>query len=198
MDVAIRSANMLVAWDLFRAAGARFDAIFEHALRASILDHGRHIISNLEWWTHARGNHYLADLTGLLFITSYLGAGPEPDTWLRFAAREVIAEVRRQFLEDGSNFEGSTSYHRLSAELATYAVALLLALPDARIEMLSAGPFQVADLPSLPGGRLTSLPVWVGPDGRRFVVPVDVLERLADAQAFGLDITKPNGGAAGR
>jgi hypothetical protein len=38
-------------------------------------------------------------------------------------------EVGAQFHPDGANFEASTSYHRLSAEMVTYAAALALSLP---------------------------------------------------------------------
>ncbi|HEX3050891.1 MAG TPA: heparinase II/III family protein, partial [Aggregatilineaceae bacterium] len=43
--------------------------------------------------------------------------------------RELDREVALQFHEDGSNFEASTCYHRLSAELIVYTAALALNLP---------------------------------------------------------------------
>jgi hypothetical protein len=125
MDVAIRAANILLAWDLFRAAGAIFDPPFEDELAAMALAHGRFVMEHLEWSPRHRGNHYLADIAGLACIAATLPPGAESDRWRVFAAQELEAEILRQFLPDGGNFEGSTAYHRLSTELALFGVAAL-------------------------------------------------------------------------
>lgn len=135
MDVGIRAANMLLAWDMFRAAGARFDADFEAELAAAALAHGRHIRANLEWNELHRGNHYLADICGLAFCATYLAEDAEG--WLEFCRAELESEIPRQFLPDGSNFEASTAYHRLSGEMALYTAALLGGLSEAAMARLS-------------------------------------------------------------
>jgi hypothetical protein len=132
MDVAIRAANLLVAHDLFRAADLKFDEPFEAVFWRSILEHGRHIAANLERVGEVRNNHYLANIAGLLFVAAYLPAGRESDSWLAFAARELFAEADYQFHADGTNFESSTAYHRLGAEMLLYGAALLLALGPVR------------------------------------------------------------------
>jgi len=132
MDVAIRAANLLVAHDLFRAAGHWFDIEFENIFWRSMHEHGRHIVANLERFGDVRNNHYLANIAGLLFIAAYLPSSQESNSWLAFAARELFAEADYQFHADGSNFESSTSYHRLSAEILLYGTSLLLALPRDR------------------------------------------------------------------
>lgn len=134
MEVAIRIANWLVAWDLFTGFGARFDAPFEDELARSVLAHGRHIATNLEWSERIRGNHYLANIVGLLFAAAYLPSDAETDAWTAFAVQELIKEVEFQFSPDGANFEASTSYHRLSAEMVAYGTAMALAVPPERIE----------------------------------------------------------------
>ena len=126
MDVAIRAANWIAAFELLRAANFAFDAPFLDIFKASLLDHGRHIAANLERYPEGRGNHYLADLAGLAFIAAWLPRGPETDAWLAFAAREVSAEVLHQFNPDGSNFESSVCYHRLAADMAAFALAVLV------------------------------------------------------------------------
>lgn len=120
MDVGIRVANWLVAYDLFKGFGASFDENFERTLASSVYDHGRHIIRNLEYMPHLRSNHYLSDITGLLFVALHLPSCDETNAWLAFALQELISEMEHEFHEDGSNFEGSTSYHRLSTELMLY------------------------------------------------------------------------------
>jgi hypothetical protein len=129
MDVAIRIVNWVVAYDLFRAIGVTFDQAFDAVFRRSVLEHGRHIVANLET-AGPRGNHYLADIVGLLFVATYLPSADESHAWLELASREFSLELDRQFLPDGGSFEASTSYHRLSGELATYGCALLVGCGD--------------------------------------------------------------------
>jgi hypothetical protein len=130
MDVAIRVANWLVAYDLFRAFGAKFDEPFESALIWSVYEHAVHIAGNLEWSETTRDNHYLSDIAGLLFAAAYLARTEQTDSWLDFSAQELMKEIPLQFYPDGANVEGSTSYHRLSGEIAAYATALILGLPE--------------------------------------------------------------------
>ncbi len=136
MDVAIRIANWLVAYDLFRAFGAKFNPEFDAVFINSIRDHGRHIVANLEWDERIRANHYLADLAGLLFVSAFLSQDRQTACWLEFAVREYLNEVSLQFTEDGANFEASTAYHRLSAEMVAYSTALIQALPAEKVESL--------------------------------------------------------------
>ncbi|MDH5751421.1 MAG: heparinase II/III family protein [Deltaproteobacteria bacterium] len=192
MDVAIRAVNLLVAFDLFRAGGAWFDHGFEESLLRGIMDHGRHIAANLEWSPDLRGNHYLSDITGLLFAAAYLPRTAATDTWLAFALQELPAEVQSQFWPDGSNFEASTSYHRLSAELAAWATALTLALPPEKLQALDdydherwnvrpalrppPRPLQEAS----PGAVLSPFSPWY-------------LDRLRRMGEFTMLITRPDG-----
>jgi hypothetical protein len=126
MDVGIRIANWLIAYDLFSAFGAVFPPEFQSIFIRSVYEHGHHIYNHLEWDPHLRSNHYLANIAGLLFVGAYLPSDPEIDSWLQFSAKELQSEVMLQFNADGSNFEASTSYHRLSTEMVVYATALAL------------------------------------------------------------------------
>lgn len=145
MDVAIRAANLVAAHDLLRAHGHVFDPAFEDIFWPAMRAHGRHIVANFERHGEIRNNHYLANIVGLLFIGAYLPNDDETKSWLDFATREFLAETQYQFLEDGSNFEASTSYHRLGAEMVLYGAALLLAISSevppwlgARLEKMAA------------------------------------------------------------
>ena len=132
MDVGIRVANWLEAYDLFKAFGASFDDAFERILASSVYDHGRHIIRNLEYSPDLRSNHYLSDIVGLLFTALHLPSTDETDMWLAFALQEMGSEIAHQFHEDGSNFEGSTSYHRLSTELMLYGALFAVQMDRSR------------------------------------------------------------------
>jgi len=192
MDVAIRISNWLVTYDLFRACGVVFDDSFEKMFFHGTYQHGLHIINNLEWDERLRGNHYLSNIVGLLFVASYLPCTPETDAWLTFAIQELVNEVGCQFNKDGSNFEASSSYHRLSAEMVIYATALTLALPNEKKMalkkyegyLLKSGPkLRPGPLtlhPLLGGERLTPFPLWY----------IEKLEKMAE---FTMHLTKPNG-----
>jgi hypothetical protein len=190
MDVAIRVVNWLVAYDLFRASGFTFDSSFDAVLGQSVREHGQHIVENLEWHETLRGNHYLADVVGLLFVAAYLPCDPRTDAWLALAVQETFVETKRQLLEDGGYFEASTSYHRLGSELIAFAAALLLGLGSDKIAALrDYGHRLVPGRPALrsapvafvdvSGNSISTLPAWFA--GR--------LERAAE---FSVVLTKPN------
>jgi Heparinase II/III-like protein/Heparinase II/III N-terminus len=179
MDVAIRAANWVVAYDLFRAGGASFDPDFDALIARSILEHARHVSTNLEWTPGLRGNHYLADICGLLFAAAYLPSDEDTDAWLALALQELVREAHEQFHPDGGNVEASTSYHRLAGEMVVYSFALALGLPQERL----AGLRRVRRR-SFPNGVLLE-----GPP----VLPDSLGQRIARMADFTRDITLPNG-----
>ncbi|MBN2227225.1 MAG: alginate lyase family protein [candidate division Zixibacteria bacterium] len=131
MDVAIRAVNILLAYDVGRQlddSGRYFDYALNKIIADSLYEHGRHIVHNLEWSEQLANNHYLADLTGLLSIARYLPRTTETDCWRAFVVQELIREMERQFYPDGGNFESSSSYHRLSTEMMTFATALVIGM----------------------------------------------------------------------
>ncbi|PIK14685.1 heparinase II/III family protein [Halobacteriovorax sp. JY17] len=125
MDVAIRAANWVYAYDIFRLYGWEPSQEVKNILANSLYDHGVFIYSNLEIGTDKfRGNHYLADICGLAFIAAFLPKSPTTNYWLNFSFKALKEEMDYQFFDDGSNFEGSTAYHRLSAEMMLYTSLL--------------------------------------------------------------------------
>lgn len=194
MDVGIRIANWVIARDLFRAAGAVFDPEFEALFARSVYEHGEHIIGNLEWSRGLRSNHYYANIAGLAVVAAALPSGPESDAWLAFTVRELIAETEIQFQPDGSNFEASTCYHRLSAEMAAYATAMVLNVPEARLSsILSAPPKYARYLPRFFQNRTLTPHRYPGWSDLPF--PPWYFERLERAAEFTMAITRPDGHA---
>ena len=186
MEVAIRAANGVAAVEIARAAGFVFDPPFLDVFKASIRDHGRHILANLERYPEGRANHYLADIAGLTFVAAWLPRGPETDAWRAFAAREIAVEVPRQFNPDGSNFESSVCYHRLASEMAAFALAVLagsgVSIPDrdavAR-RLARAGEF-LRDL-TKPTGRMAQ--IGDNDSGRFFKFHAGSAEESLDGRA---------------
>lgn len=130
MDVAIRVANWVLAYDLFRMHEAVFDTEFKDVLTASVFDHVEYIVDHLEWFEHGRGNHYLANISGLIFAATVLPRSEKTEKWLAFGAGELIKEAEHQFNRDGTGAEASTAYHCLCVEMVTCATAVLLGLPE--------------------------------------------------------------------
>lgn len=138
MDVGIRAANWTIAVDFLRSAGFALGEALERVLARSLLEHGRHIVENLEWTPDLRSNHYLADISGLFFIAAHLEPTPEVDAWLAFSLQELARAAEEQFYADGGNFEGSTYYHMLSLDMVSWTHALLVRMPEERLARLAS------------------------------------------------------------
>ncbi|WP_210397638.1 alginate lyase family protein [Motiliproteus sediminis] len=191
MDVAIRAANLLISFDLFRAFGHIFDQAFVDIFTNSIVDHGEHIFANLEWNDEYCGNHYLANIVGLLFVAAYLPVGEDANCWLSFSLYEFISQSLIQFHPEGSNFEGSTAYHGLSAEMLVFGCALVLGLSEHKKQAIS---FESGI--RLRSGRnqrvIDSILDWQ--EGRREApFPDAMLKRLHGARRFIEALVRPDG-----
>ena len=192
MDVGIRVANILAAYDMFcqMDEGGILDADFKQTFSNSVYEHALHIVNNLEYSPHLTSNHYLSDITGLLFACAYLDGGGEMDAWLAFAVQEVISEMKKEFYEDGGNFESSTSYHRLSGELMAYAAALIVGLKSEKISSLK----------NYDAKFWRKKPKLLPPNEQEFKItngqialPQWFVDRLYKIGRFTADIAKPNG-----
>ncbi|MWV43697.1 hypothetical protein GRF59_08610 [Paenibacillus sp. HJL G12] len=124
MDVAIRAANWIAVVPFFLKSLCIPDFFWDR-FHACLYLHGAFIRSNLERTGEHTGNHYAADLAGLIALGLYFGGndvqvgrfGETPREWLHFGMAELEKELFVQVNEDGTNYEASTSYHRLVAEI---------------------------------------------------------------------------------
>ena len=178
MDVAIRAANIALTCAILAGAGLSLSPEMNAMVAASLDDHSRHVVEHLEYSETGRGNHYIADLGGLLW-TNWLLDGAEAGQRLIFAIAEILEEADRQFLADGGNYEGSTNYHRLSGEIVLFALALIGGLDQsmlARLEQAQA-PRRAwrAGFPRLPLRRHGQAKGGVG------LVPAEVLRKIKAA-----------------
>jgi uncharacterized heparinase superfamily protein len=123
MDVAIRAANWLIGMEYF-IDGGMLSQNFLNEFYNSIYEHGKFIRANLECYSGAITNHYLADITGLFFISVYCSFFKESKKWQEFALKELTSEIERQVYPDGCDYEASTTYHLLVLELFFYALLL--------------------------------------------------------------------------
>ena len=188
MDVAIRAVNWVWALRLLEPVRDAHPASF-FEIRRSLYEHGLHVEQNLEYYEECTSNHYLANVAGLLYLGSAFPEFPESDRWLAFGLQELVSEMSRQVYADGADFEASTHYHRLVAELFVSCAALAERLPDARRRGLrdvrpsrsvrpALSPLERSGIDLSPGARLL-------PDG--FYL------RLSRMAHFTAALTKPNG-----
>lgn len=136
MDVAIRTVNMALSYSLLSHFDIKMDGGFEKSVANAVQAQVDHILAHLEWSEDARGNHYFANIQGLLFGAAVLPQTPRNIAILAFAIQEFFGEAQRQFLQDGTSFEGSTGYHRLSAEMLYWGTGLVMSLSPQIFEKL--------------------------------------------------------------
>jgi hypothetical protein len=188
MDVAIRAANILMAYDLFKQIDTRgINDDIEAIFASSMLEHGRFIVSHLEYASNFTGNHYLSNICGLAFIAAYLEPTIETNLWLAFALQELINEFKKQFYEDGSNFEASTSYHRLSTEMVLYTTTLYIGLTNDRKKAIV--DYNQQNWHVIPG--IDKLDEQEYDITTPYLFPDWYFERLFKAGCFTADLLKP-------
>ncbi|MHD0318422.1 alginate lyase family protein [Fusobacterium sp. THCT1E2] len=127
MDVAIRALNWIFGYFLFENL-VKNDKEFLKKLNNSLFWHGKYIYGNLEKDVGLNNNHYLSDLNGLIFLGLYFKSSlknKETLKWLNYSIKELEKEMFIENNEDGSNYETSTSYHRLVTELMFFPMVLL-------------------------------------------------------------------------
>lgn len=123
MEVALRSMNLLAAFQLFRSSPSLDDARLLQIL-AMFDAHGAHIRRNSEFSYIATSNHYLSDVVGLFWLGTMLPELKDAKQWREFGRREMLREMEIQILDDGADFEASTGYHRFVLELFLYSFIL--------------------------------------------------------------------------
>lgn len=124
MDVAIRAVNWICGYQFFSGSPSTSEDFWKKFNKYLYL-HGKFIFENLENKYQHTGNHYLSDIVGLIFIGLYFKdfkcndkeIENKPKQWLEYGVFELKKEMFIQVNEDGTNYEASTSYHRLVTEL---------------------------------------------------------------------------------
>jgi len=195
MEVAIRASNWALAYRIFRGFGASFDETFESLLERSLRQHGEHVAANLEWAPDLRGNHYLANVVGLVTLGAILPADRTTDGWLAIGARELVLEVSLQFNPDGTNFEASTCYHRFAAEMVVFGIAEILGIDGSRAVTLERFQHGIRRPGRVRRDRYDrdSVGEW---RGGRYRFPGWVAERVAGMREFTRAVAMPDGRAA--
>jgi hypothetical protein len=115
MDIAIRTVNWIWGYYFF-CDSESLTKEFKIKFFKSLFLHGRHILENLEFG-RIRGNHYLSDIVGLVYLGILFHDTREGQKWLEKGLSALKEEMKVQVYPDGVDAEGSISYHRLVTEL---------------------------------------------------------------------------------
>lgn len=124
MEVAIRESNWIWGYYFFKESSFFSDDFLLLYLK-SILQHSRHIMNNLERSGPVNTNHYLSNLSGLIYAGILFPEFKESGKWRSFAINELFSEIKKQINSDGMDFEGSVCYHCFVTELLLYTIYLL-------------------------------------------------------------------------
>lgn len=121
MDVAIRATNWLYAFSMIRESNELDKDLWEN-IAFSLKQHAFFIEHNLEKGDEHSGNHFIANVCGLLHI--YAALGVRGKKWQKLLV-QFEYEVNDQILPSGFHYEKSTSYHRLVLEMLFYTAIML-------------------------------------------------------------------------
>jgi hypothetical protein len=114
MEVAVRAVNWTWAAALF-ASAPEFTPELKFRFLKAILQHGEHVLNNLEFADN-NGNHYLSNGTGLLLLGLWFPDLVPSARWRRKGREIVWGEMARQVYPDGVDFEQGIGYQGLVAE----------------------------------------------------------------------------------
>ena len=117
MEVAFRGINLAVALDLLSPA---IEDDLASTVRRALDAHVGFLRRHPEL-SDVTGNHYLADLVGIVFLGLHAHAGSVPG-WVRRAMAALDREILHQIHPDGCHIEHATGYQRLVAELVLTAL----------------------------------------------------------------------------
>lgn len=119
MEVGIRALNLVYAICYMRS-DQEIPLPFWERLTVSLYDHMEYLENNWEIYDGITNNHYMSDLVGYLSLCWFFNT--------QAPAAEFEHEVKKQVFADGTDYESTTSYHRLVTELVYHGWKLCEAL----------------------------------------------------------------------
>jgi Heparinase II/III-like protein/Heparinase II/III N-terminus len=123
MDVAIRLVNWIWAYHFF-ARSPEFDEEKKVVFLKSVVSHTQFVTENLEYYGEFSDNHYVSNIVGLAIVGITFPQFKQAEKWKQTGLQCLFGEVVSQVHEDGVQFEGSISYHRLVLEMFVSALIL--------------------------------------------------------------------------
>ena len=177
---------------MFAGSPAWSQETFRCRFLSTLYLHGDFTLRHIEK-SDVNGNHYTADLAGLVFAGLFFGNVGDAARWAQLGWSGLLTEFPRQVFVDGVDYEASCAYHRFVFELfmwpALYRRCLGLDVPDEyNRRLLAMAKFTAAYMRSDGTSPLwgdaddaRTLPFGGQPVGDWFVVGIAALA-LDDAQ----------------
>nr|WP_275891029.1 alginate lyase family protein [Holdemania massiliensis] len=123
METGIRIANILLSYQLILNSSVA-DTEFCACVASCASLHQKFIMQNVENIGGVTSNHYLGGLVGLAVIATTFPFLPGEKSFLANVYKSFEKEIRRQILEDGTGFEGSSQYLQFVGEM--FCVPMIL------------------------------------------------------------------------
>lgn len=124
MEVGMRASNIILALAQLVQTDV-CDDVSLHIYLASLYQHMEFIEYHWEWYDGRTSNHYLADLVGYLYLCWLFYDLPGTRKRTTWVYAQIVSEMHKQVYPEGTDYEGSTTYHTLVLELFEYATVLL-------------------------------------------------------------------------
>lgn len=133
MEPALRLQTWTYFFHVFARTAAWQSREFQARYLSMLYLHGVFTEKHIERST-INGNHLTADAAGMVFAGLFFRGIGDGDRWAEQGWQTLEQEIRLQVYPDGIDFEASTAYHRLCAELflgpARYRLAAGLPVND--------------------------------------------------------------------
>lgn len=115
MDIGLRAISWIWARTFFEGSPS-IDPSFWETFHRVLASHGEYVFNNIEDWAGIKNNHYLSNGTALYILGSAFPGLPGSSDWKQ-KGHDILEECsEKHILDDGVNYEMSTSYHRLVFE----------------------------------------------------------------------------------
>ena len=116
MEAAMRIFTWTWLFHVFAGSSSWKDEAFRVRFLACLYLHGDFTRRHIEK-ADINGNHYTADLAGLVMAGHFFGDFGDARRWRELGWSGLKDEIIRQVFSDGVDFEASSAYHRLVFEL---------------------------------------------------------------------------------
>jgi hypothetical protein len=121
MEVALRAANLAQALAMFVQAPEVQRPEFLVPVLSALAEHSAWVEVHLEDRGAIPNNHLVSNYVGLLVVGLLFPELPGAPRQVALAVKGLREQMEAQVHAEGTSFEGSTCYHRLSVELFTLA-----------------------------------------------------------------------------
>jgi len=124
MEAALRAVSVCLFLELLGSGEDQETNSWRFSVTRCLWQHLRFIEAYNEFSHLARSNHYLSNILGVFYLSSYL-QGPGMEQKRQLHKKLLEKEILVQVCEDGGDYEASSGYHLLNLQMFTAALRLM-------------------------------------------------------------------------